>query len=212
MVLSLPEISSHLSSCSLTAFYHGDLGTSNSVWSTSVVEILQVTLRRTLLLLIPATLGGFALVCVLASGSRGAAGAARSSSLPWVAQSACTRNEGKGRQGSNLIDKDFEIGNNPVVGEDVLGWGTKMEERSQAKAKYPVGLPNPACTRPGCARGSQEYEPPQARAAHDESGVLCIASLRSGAKNQDWLLAEVVGSYKRPACDALVSWHLPECA
>jgi len=43
----------------MTAFYRGDLGTSSSLGSTPVVEILKVTLPRTLLILIPGTVGGF---------------------------------------------------------------------------------------------------------------------------------------------------------
>ena len=45
----------------MTAFYRGDLGESSSLGSTPVVDILKVTLPRTLLLLIPGTVGGFLL-------------------------------------------------------------------------------------------------------------------------------------------------------
>jgi len=45
----------------MTAFYRGDLGESSSLGSTPVVDILKVTLPRTLLLLIPGTMGGFLL-------------------------------------------------------------------------------------------------------------------------------------------------------
>jgi len=46
----------------MTAFYRGDLGESISPGSTTpVIEILKVTLPRTLLLLIPGTIGGFLL-------------------------------------------------------------------------------------------------------------------------------------------------------
>ena len=45
----------------MTAFYRGDLGKSNSLGSKLVTEILKITLPRTLLLLIPGTIGGFIL-------------------------------------------------------------------------------------------------------------------------------------------------------
>ncbi len=43
----------------MTAFYRGDLGQSTSLGSTPVLDILKSKLPRTLLLLIPGTLGGF---------------------------------------------------------------------------------------------------------------------------------------------------------
>lgn len=43
----------------MTAFYRGDLGISRSSGSKPVTEILKTTLPRTLLLLIPGTIGGF---------------------------------------------------------------------------------------------------------------------------------------------------------
>ncbi len=45
----------------MTAFYRGNFGTSSSLGSTPVAKILAVTLPRTLLLLIPGTVGGFLL-------------------------------------------------------------------------------------------------------------------------------------------------------
>ena len=45
----------------MTAFYRGDLGKSSSLGSKPVTEILKITLPRTLLLLIPGTIGGFIL-------------------------------------------------------------------------------------------------------------------------------------------------------
>jgi peptide/nickel transport system permease protein len=45
----------------MTAFYRGDLGESNSLGNTPVVEILKTKLPKSLLLLIPGTIGGFLL-------------------------------------------------------------------------------------------------------------------------------------------------------